>query len=300
MKRAHLLHNPGAGEKDFSKTELLKLIQKEGFDCSYASLKKKGWEQFPEDADFIIIAGGDGTIRLTAKALLKRTLLDRKYPFALLPHGTANNIAGTLNVSGKVSDIIHAWHKSVPGKFDVGRVTGLKETEFFLEAFGFGIFPVLMQEMERIEDHEGSREDKINIARAVLYDIVLGYEACTCKIVADGVDHTGKYIMVEVMNIKSIGPNLELSETSDPGDGEFEIVLIPEDHQKKFEEFLLNRIQGKEDTYSFTTLKAKNIQVFWQGKDLHVDDEIVKIDQSAEINISVQPGLMEFLLTEEK
>jgi diacylglycerol kinase (ATP) len=300
MKTAHLLHNPKAGDKDFTKSELMKLIKNEGFDCTYASLKKINWDQFDDNIDFIVVAGGDGTVRSTAKALLNRTLLDKQFPIALLPHGTANNIAETLQVSGGVSKIIQSWKKSVLKKFDVGKVEGLSEAMFFLEAFGFGIFPKLMKVMEKMKDDPAEdRKDKIKIARALLYDVVLSYKAQKCKIIADGVDHTGKYIMVEVMNIRSIGPNLELSKDSDPGDGEFEIVLIPEDHQKKFEEFLLNRINGQEDSYSFTTLKAKEIQILWEGKDVHTDDETVRYTKPAEINITVQPGLMEFLVAGE-
>ena len=300
MKTANLLHNPKAGDKDFSKSELMKLIKNEGFKCTYSSLKMSNWDQFGDDTDFIVVAGGDGTVRSTVKALLNRTLLDKQFPIALLPHGTANNIAATLQISGELKDIIHSWKDSAIKKFDVGKVEGFSDILFFLEAFGFGIFPKLMKVMEKMEDDPAEdREDKIKIARALLYDVVISYKAQKCKIVADGVDHTGKYIMVEVMNIRSIGPNLELSKDSDPGDGEFEIVLIPEDHQKKFEEFLLNRINGKEDSYSFTTLKAKEIQILWEGKDVHTDDEAVPYTKPAEINITVQPGLIEFLVAGE-
>lgn len=300
MKRAQLLHNPHAGEKDFSKKELMKLIEAEGFDCIYSSVKKDGWEKFDDETDFLIIAGGDGTIRRAAKALVKRKLLDKQFPIALLPHGTANNIAATLNIAGDVSDIIRSWHKSTPKKFDLGKVWGLSDELFFLEGFGFGIFPKLMKVMKKMEEQlSENREEKIRMARAVLYDVVMSYKARQCTIVADEVDHTGKYILVEVMNTTSIGPNLGLSNSGDPGDGEFEVVLIPESHQKKFEAFLLNRINGKEDTYAFTTLKAKKIQIFWEGKDLHADDEIVKIEKPVKVTIEIQPGILAFLVTED-
>jgi diacylglycerol kinase (ATP) len=298
MKRAQLIHNPKAGEKDFSRKELMRLIEAEGFDCTYSSVKKDGWDEFDDQTDFIIVAGGDGTVRRAAKALVKRKLLDKQYPIALLPHGTANNVATTLDISGDVQDIIKSWHKATLKKFDVGKVRGLSDEIFFLEGFGFGIFPKLMKVMKKIEDQlSENREEKIKMARVVLYDVVLSYKARQCTIVADDVDHTGKYILVEVMNTTSIGPNLGLSRSGDPGDGEFEVVLISEKHQKKFEEYLLNRINGKEDTYSFTTLKAKNIQIFWEGKDLHADDEILKIEKPKAVSIEIQPGILEFLVS---
>jgi len=299
MKRAQLLHNPRAGEKDFSKKELMKLIEAEGFEVAYSSVKKDGWDDFEDETDFLVVAGGDGTVRRAAKALVKRKVLDKQFPIALLPHGTANNIATTLNISGEVSDIIQSWHKASPKKFDIGKVLGFREDVFFLEGFGFGIFPKLMKVMKKMEDQVSeNRDEKIKTARAVLYDVVLSYEPRECKIIADDVDHSGKYILVEVMNTTSIGPNLGLSNSGDPGDGEFEVVLISEGHQKKFEEFLLNRINGKEDNYSFSTLKAKKIQISWEGKDVHADDEILKLDRATEITVEILPGILEFLVQE--
>lgn len=299
MKRATLLHNPTAGEKDFSKSELMELIKKQGFEVTYASVKQDGWDDFSDKSDFLIVAGGDGTVRRAAKALVKRRLIDKQYPLALLPHGTANNIAATLGIEGKEKDIIKTWLESKRKKFDIGKVSGLEKNMFFLEAFGFGIFPRLIKVMDQMEDEIGKDVDeKLKAAQAVLYDVVLNYKPKKCRILADGSEHTGKYIMVEVINTKSIGPNLKLS-NGDPGDGEFEIVLIPDEHQSKFEQFLLNQINGGTDEFAFTTIKAKKIQIEWEdGKDIHIDDERLKLDKPLKITIEVLPGLLEFLVTQ--
>ena len=297
MKKVTLLHNPTAGEKDFSEEELKKLIKEGGFDCSYSSVKDKGWDNFSEDTDFLIIAGGDGTVRRAAKALMKRKRLDKQFPLALLPHGTANNIAGTLGVTGEVKDIVQSWHESTLQKFDIGKIYGFGEDLFFLEGFGCGIFPRLIKVMEKVADEpESSAEDRIKIARTVLYDVVLNYTAQQCKIITDGVEQTGKYIMVEVMNTKSIGPNLELAPLADPGDGELNVVLIPESHQKKFEAFLLSRINGENVHFDFTMIKTKSVEISWEGKDVHLDDERLKTDHPLNVKIEIHPGMLEFLV----
>ena len=297
MKKVTLLHNPTAGEKDFSKEELQKMIIDGGFDCSYSSVKEKGWDDFSEETDFLIIAGGDGTVRRVAKALMKRQRLDKQFALALLPHGTANNIAGTLGINGSVKEIITSWHESKLQKFDLGKIYGFGEDLFFLEGFGCGIFPRLIKVMEKVEDKPGSSaEDRIKIARTVLYDIVLNYTAQNCKITTDGVEQSGKYIMVEVMNTKSIGPNLELAPLADPGDGEFNVVLIPESHQKKFEAFLLSRINGEDVHFDFTMIKTKSIEIEWEGKDVHLDDERLKPTKPLKVKIEIHPGMLEFLV----
>ena len=110
MKKVNLLHNPTAGDNDFSKKELAKLIKKEGFECAYASVKEEGWDNFEDDTDFLVVAGGDGTVRRVAKALMKRQILDKQFPIALLPHGTANNVATALGIEGEARDIVTKWH----------------------------------------------------------------------------------------------------------------------------------------------------------------------------------------------
>lgn len=299
MKNTNLLHNPTAGDNDFSEKELVKLIEAEGFKCEYASVKEDGWDDFKTETDFLIIAGGDGTVRRVAKALMKRKRLDKQYPIALLPHGTANNIATALQITGEAKEIVKSWHNEHLQPFDIGKIYGLGDDRFFLEGFGYGVFPRLMKVMGKIEEEIGdSVEEKLKAALAVLYDIVLNYEAKECKIIADGVEHSGKYLMVEVMNIRSIGPNLMLAPSADPGDGELEIVLIPETQRDKFEAFILSQINGGEEEFKFTTIRAKNIELAWGGKDLHIDDERVKLEEPAKISIEIQPKMLHFVITE--
>jgi diacylglycerol kinase family enzyme len=299
MKKTTLLHNPTAGDNEFSKKELVKLIQKEGFECAYASVKEEGWYTFDNDTDFLTVAGGDGTVRRAAKALMKRKRLDKQYPLALLPHGTANNIATALRIDGHPKDIIPHWHKYRLQPFDIGRVHGVGEDLFFLEAFGYGIFPRLMKVMGKIESDIGdTAEEKLKAARAVLLEIVQTYEARPCTVVADGVEHSGNYIMVEIMNIRSIGPNLVLAGDADPGDGLLDVVMVSEEGRNKFESFLLSRINNEDKEFSFSTIRAKKVKVFWDGKDAHADDERLKIEKPVEVEVEILPDMLQFMLAE--
>jgi hypothetical protein len=42
MKRATILHNPKAGEGEYSKKKLLTILRSSGIKCSYSSTKKNG------------------------------------------------------------------------------------------------------------------------------------------------------------------------------------------------------------------------------------------------------------------
>ena len=293
MKIITLLHNPTAGSEDHDKEELVSLMEKNDFECQYSSMKKD-WKDIDEKVDFIVAAGGDGTIRKITKQLLDRKLSEKTWPIALLPLGTANNIAQTLDIEGSSEEIIQSWHHTHIKAFDVGRICGLSGTDFFLESLGYGMFPYLIKKMKKVETQ--TPELEIKTALEILYDIIFSYEPKQCHLTIDGVDHSGKFLMTEIMNTKLIGPNLFLSPHGDPGDGEFEVITIPEKDKEKLADYISDKLKGIESPYTFQQFKAKQITISWEGTHMHVDDEIIKIDKGVEIEIEMRKGLLEFMV----
>jgi diacylglycerol kinase (ATP) len=296
MKNAILIHNPQAGGTELSKKKLIGLLEDNDFGCRYLSTKAKGWKDFETDADFIVVAGGDGTVRRVIKELLDRTLLET-LPIALLPWGTANNIANALGVTGKAEDIIETWKQPVFKKFDLGRLYNIeKEAEFFLEGFGYGIFPYLMQEMSKRERTDEPPDEVLRTVLKLLYEIVSSYEPRQCELEIDGTNHSGRFLFAEAMNTPSIGPNLLLSPLADPGDGELEVILVPEAQKQKFADYIKDHIEKNDFTYQFHTLKGRNIKMSWKGAHVHVDDRIIKLDKTAEVRIEIKAGLLNFIV----
>lgn len=302
MKFATVLHNPGAGDGENSEKELLAAIEAEGYTCSYLSTKKKGWEKIDlEKIDFVIVAGGDGTVRKLAYELLDRKLIEKKLPIALLPFGTANNIARTLGIAGGSEQIIKSWKQHELKRYDVGRIDGIKKSKFFIESYGYGVFPRLMKEMRKLDRSLfESPDQKIKIALQILHEIIVKYKTKLCKIQVDGEDYSGKFLLVEVMNTSSIGPNLNLAPFADPGDGFLEVILISESQRQEFIDYVKGKMEGKEQTPFFTALKAKKLKIFWEGIALHVDDEHIQLEEPVEVKIEIQAGLLEFIVPAKK
>lgn len=300
MKNATIIHNPGSGDEEYSAKELIKKVEAEGFKCRYQSTQDDDWKDLPDDTDVLIIAGGDGTVRKVAKQLMNRKLLDKTLPLVLFPLGTANNIAKTLNVPFEPAKMMQALKHAQCKLFDVGRIYNIDSQEFFLESCGFGIFPYLMKKMKERDDDakDVSAEEELQQALEMLHEIVMEYEPRECTLSVDGTDHSGKFILAEIMNIRSIGPNLELAPLADPGDGEFEVVLVPESQKSKFAAFIKEMIDGNKAAYTFHTLKGNRINIQWQGTHVHVDDKIVKIKEKTEVVVELKRALMQFLVTE--
>ena len=98
------------------------------------------------------------------------------------------------------------------------------------------------------------------------------------------------------MNTRLIGPNLFLSPHGDPGDGQFEVILIPQKDKEKLASYVSDKMKGIDEPYHFEQLKGKNIKVMWEGTHVHADDEIIKLEKNEKIEIELREGLLKFLV----
>lgn len=293
MKVSTLIHNPGAGAEKYTKEQLTSRIESLGYECRYSSTKNKGWKDIDPDTDFVIIAGGDGTIRKVVKKLLERKVLQKRFPLALLPLGTANNISKSLGISGEPEDLAHSWKKESIKKIDVGTVEGLPDVSFFIEGLGYGIFPLLMETMkEKDEKLFLSLDTEINYSLQILHDLILSYQTENLQLEINGVDHSGKYLLAEIMNIRSVGPNLFLAPDANPADGQLEVVLVREEQREDLANYVLNKLKGIEEPFVFNSIKATTVRLQADNSHLHIDDELIWIEDAAQIKIDVFEGVL--------
>ncbi len=141
-----LIHNPDAGDdQQPSSDELLGLIRDAGHTARYQSSKDENWHSALEQAcDIVAVAGGDGIIGTVAKHLI-----GRQVPIAVLPMGTANNIAKTLGLTDRpLEQLIAGWATAPRVKFDVGMASGPWNLKYFIEGLGIGLFTETMYRLD--------------------------------------------------------------------------------------------------------------------------------------------------------
>jgi diacylglycerol kinase family enzyme len=298
MKQAVLIHNPTAGSGEHSKERLIEELESAGYEIKYFSTDIPGWERFTKhEAEVIFLAGGDGTVQKLAAELLKAGDPVQKIPVQILPLGTANNIATTLGLNISVEELIQLQKLE---SFDAGEVEGTGESDFFIEGIGFGIFPRLVKVMKERKKEEGEPKDpEVELKQSLkeLLQIVRNYEAREAIIIADEEEITGKFLLIELMNIRFIGPNFDLAPTSSTNDGNLELVAIPEEARENLEGYIQELLNNNKNASleDFALLrKIKRGRFKWFGGDMHVDDERIENYQGKEIKVKVNEAVFNF------
>ena len=299
MKTAQIIHNPTAGDAAHDKKDLMEFAEASGFRGLYTSTEDEDWEDFLEnDFDVIILAGGDGTVHKLASTLLKRgRTTGNQPPIRLLPLGTANNIASTLGLSTHKKPKLDL--KGTIKKYDCGRVKGLNDEDLFFESIGFGIFPELITEMEKRESNDAEPEEKLHTTLKVLLEIVRKSSARKARLEFDGMEITGSFLMVELMNIKYVGPLLKLAPHAEPGDGFFDLVMIPEKCKAQLEEYLEKKITNREDAMELPdfvrSMRVRKGRMQWEGATVHLDDDFIPDYSGETFTVEILPGALNFL-----
>jgi len=249
----------------------------------------------------VVVAGGDGTVGKVA-----RSLVGSRIPIAVLPMGTANNIARTLGLTGTTfQDLIEGWNAARCVNFDVGVATGPWGSKCFIEGFGVGLFAEMMFGIENGQHSDVSRsedpEEKINAALKVLKKQLSSYPSKDLTIRLDGQDLSGDYYMLEAMNIRDIGPNLDLVPRARINDGLLDVVLVAKGEQMKLRQYISDRLKHKRSRVNLTVHQGRHLQVEWKSSPVHIDDKPWPEDKSAHpvlanaIDIRADPGALVFL-----
>lgn len=280
-----LIHNPSAGFENPGREELTRILSKKGYDVTYVDSKKGDMgEALKNPEGLVIVAGGDGTITEAAGYLLGKNV-----PLAVLALGTANNIAATFRDLG-LSPPDTADQPTKGYVTDVGTVTGKGQKSYFFESSGFGLFArSIAESAKRAKDRKfRSRREKIEFALDILNRLLPGTPAVYYDITLDGKDYSGEYIMVEAMNIKSIGPNIVIAPDADPGDGLFDVVLLTDEDRTSLTHYINQLMDGKQARFEKKTQRASHISIRSQQPEFHIDDELSGVTNNGKIEFSLE------------
>jgi diacylglycerol kinase (ATP) len=272
-----LVYNQDAGRAD-SLGDLTALLARHGHEVAAVAHPADGVAGWADlGLDFVAAAGGDGTIAGTACAVAAAGL---RVPLAIVPIGTANNIAASLGVPGEADAAIDAWPTLARRALDIGTATGSWGERRFVESVGGGVVTHGMTVMDRRDDVEPTPAAQIRTARRVHAEILDLLEPAAWQGTVDGETIAGEFLLLEILNTAAVGPRLRLADAS-PFDGLFTIVGITASERAALRAW----IGGDGPLPRLVTWHGRDIELVASDR-LHVDDAIV--DRADELPVRVR------------
>jgi len=226
-------------------------------------------------------------------------IMDSGIPLAILPLGTANNLARSLGFTGSVDEILQSLHCGKSRPFDVGVARRSSRTEYFLEAAGGGLFADYFPAAETNEQKGASPEEELTAHLSLLRELSADYAARQWKISIDGKDISGRYILWGAMNIRSAGPALHLAPKATTHDGRLDFVAVPEHEREVFIKHVDAHLAGRKTRVPLTPRKFRELVITSPPSAMHLDGEqwpkkksTNSEQQRSAVKITVKPGVL--------
>ena len=276
--RVSLLHNSHSGSKDHTADEVAATIRRFGHEVVGVahSLAELGAALERSEPELIAIAGGDGTVSRTACALAGSPI-----PLAILPHGTANNTALALGIQNPLEEIVDSWRRARERPFDLIEFTVDGHTTYCAEAVGWGVFPQVIARARQDQGCE-SAPRSLDAERALFRECAEAAESRDYEVTLDGVSHSGSFCLVEICNLRFIGPQLLLSPASTPDDGRLEVILWDSARREHLDRMLEAKPDLRRVNAAASALSGERIRVRASDARRHVDGHLLELGGPAE------------------
>jgi diacylglycerol kinase family enzyme len=284
-----LIYHEGAGD-GLERHALVRTIEAEGHGVlSVATPEDDNHRVDQTGADLVVAAGGDGTIARVARALAHTGV-----PMAILPLGTANNIATSLGINGTAEELVATWDAASLRSFDIGLSTGPWGERRVVESLGGGLVTHVMATMDRRRSAVGPRDGEVARALRTYRDVLPQVESCRWKIRIDNEEVEGDFLLVEVLNTTHIGPNFCLAPDARPDDGRFSVVMADRSHRKALHAYLDDRLQNRTASLDLPVRFAQRVEILC-GDRLHLDDEVVGEPDVQGVTLTMESGAVRLL-----
>jgi diacylglycerol kinase family enzyme len=288
-----MLVNPAAGS-GVSKDDLRRAVEDGGHTVVEISGASDSARKPDPGVDLAVVAGGDGTVAAAAALVVGSPT-----PLAILPLGTANNIATALGLAGcEIADLIAGWSSARRVPFDVAWARTRTAEWLVVEGVGAGLVPAGIAAVEgdqdQAVDNAPTAAGEVGTAVRMFTEIAIGLQPSRWSIVIDGTRVEEDLLMFEILNIPAVGPNLELCSTASPTDGYLDVVLADRSHREEIVAFLSGETSGTSSRLTLPTRQARSVTI--EGCDaLHIDDKRVETCGLGEITITIAPGALTVL-----
>lgn len=247
MKHAVLLYNPVSGDRFVPNhlDDILGYFYEKGVHVFAYRLGQEGSIDIDflksTKFDYVIAAGGDGTLRMIAQMLLENGVEDK--PYITLGAGTCNNFTTNIDMDKNLIDAIGEIMQGSPQKVDVGCVN---DQHYFLSSLAGGAFVTTSFSTES--------SLKATLGPLAYYIKPLSelknIKSFPVTIKTDQEELTENVYLFMVLNGKSVGNFTNFLKKSDISDGKMEMVLIKEGSTVETANLFLTILKQEDITHS--------------------------------------------------
>ena len=266
--------------------ELTNLISRAGHNVAREVEDASELPDHMDDVDVVVAAGGDGTVARAA-----RTLAGESVPLAILPLGTANNIANSLHIHGEVDELARRWRDAEVVTIDVGAVDQKGKPRLFVESVGCGLVTSCI-EIGRETLEKGDSDTHMSEARDLYLNTLRDLRPTRYDLRVDGEEISGEFLLVEALNTPSIGPQLRFTADVNAADGFLSVVVVPESERAMLNAYLSALQNGPNEPAGFKSWRARTVEIIGADR-MHVDDQVVDVEDA--ISITTRPSLLRIL-----
>jgi diacylglycerol kinase (ATP) len=212
--RLTLIHNDKAGNARHSREKLVTLLEGAGYAVTYLRYKHDDWQKaLDRPAELVVAAGGDGTVaKIAAQARPSGP------PLAILPLGTANNLAKALGFDRPFEELVMGWSAQRTRPFHLIEATGPWGRNRLAEGIGFAAVEQAIEDLpETVAAEDACRHMADAMIRTPPEHLELRLDDETIE---------QGFALLEVSTVPLIGPNLRLAAAADPTQRKFAVVFV--------------------------------------------------------------------------
>lgn len=217
-KRALLIVNQASRSGTASLEAGIAHLQRHGFEVVAPALDRP--QQIPDlirryahEADCVLIGGGDGSMNAAAAALV-----DTGLPLGVLPMGTANDLARTLDIPTQIEQACAVVTDGVLHRIDLGRVNG--HYFFNVAHIGLGVH-VAHQLSPDLKQRWGVFSYACGLVKALR-----SFRPFHADIVCDGKQRRVRAIQIAVGNGRHYGGGMTVAEQASIDDHRFFLYSV--------------------------------------------------------------------------
>ena len=233
-----LIINPTAGPADKPDLldEIVDALQNQGIEAKLCTTTPDedgeglAVEAAKAGVELVIVAGGDGTIEAVARGLMHtQTVL------GIIPLGTRNNIAASLNIPIDLAQAIQTLVEGERGRFDMGKA----HNHYFMEVVGVGLEATLFPCGDEVK--EGIKKNYFTAFKSVFSGIqtFLQFKQHRLVLRFDGRRMRRlRTLQVNICNSPRYGVQFALAPDAKMNDGKLDVIYIDKpskwDHLRHF------------------------------------------------------------------